>query len=284
MPTPVLIVTGVPTSTIVAFADAAQRCTAESIHIVSDTPTPLRPVEAKLIHVDDAEARQAGCFASSPLIKKTPIAWDKALYLLMKERIDFDYVWIVEDDVGFSSPALVGRLIERHRGSTADLIARTFFRPAENPTWAHWGEAEKFAEHERAGGFLPVVRLSRRMIETADLYKTRHGSFSFIETMFPSLVVRHDLSVETISYISERRFRYTPSFARWEILQKVGDGLETGVFHPVKSDALREIMLAKRLALREPSSWDCAFYKLVGPAMETNFARRLTRKASSLLA
>ena len=284
MPTPVLIVTGVATNTTIAFADAAQRFTPEPILVVADNATPLRPIHADLIHVEDADARQAGCFASSPLIPKTPIAWDKALYLLMAGRIAFDHVWIVEDDVGFSSPELVGRLIERHRGSAADLIARTFFRQADNPAWEHWGEAERFAPHERAGGFLPMVRLSRRMIEMAALYKDQHGSFSFIEAMFPSLAVRHDLAVEMLSYISERRFRYTPSFAKWEILQKVGDGLETGVFHPVKSEALREIMQAKRLALREPSSWDCAFYKLVGPAMETNFARRLTRKASRLLA
>ena len=39
------------------------------------------------------QARAAGCFNSSPLIPKTPIAWDKALYLLLTERIGYDHAW-----------------------------------------------------------------------------------------------------------------------------------------------------------------------------------------------
>jgi hypothetical protein len=275
MRTPVLIVTGRPTASTLTFADDLARIIPHQVVVVSDSGFDARPAIADGIHISDEEAVQARCFNSSPLIKRTPIAWDKALYLLMTRRVEFDHAWIIEDDVAFASPDLARDLIAKYAGTDADLLAAKFFRPSEQPEWGHWRHAAPFEPAHQAGGFMPLARLSRSLIDRCAEFVEQHRSFCFIETMFPSLVVKHGLRAETFDFVhDERRFRFEPAFERWELLQKIGDTLGEGVFHPVKSDSLRTLATSRRLTLRQPSTWDIALFKLFGPSFEPMWVRR----------
>lgn len=283
MQTPVLIVTGRPSASTLTFADDLARILPHNVVIVSDSGFDARPTVADAIHIPDEEAVQARCLNSSPLIKRTPIGWDKALYLLMTDRVPFDHAWIVEDDVAFASPEIARDMIARYARSDVDLLAAKFFRPAENPDWGHWREASPFEPADRAGAFMPLARVSRTLMERCAEFVAQHQSFCFIETMFPSLVVRHGLRAETFDFlVDERRFRFEPPFQRWELLQKIGDRLSDGVFHPVKSDSLRALARSERLSLMRPSTWDIALFKLLGPAFEPLWVRRRFKDLDTL--
>jgi hypothetical protein len=261
MRTPFLILSGAPTPSILAFADALARIQSQEVAIVSDTRFERDSGAARIIHIEDAEARDQGFVNSSPLIRKTPIAWDKAIYILAKARIAFDHAWIMEDDVLFAKPELASELIGKYRTSDADLIVTNFFRRSEHPDWHHWWAAELFPPDYRAGGFLPLCRVSRRMIEAVSDFAASNGSLHFIETMFPSLAVGRRLSVEIMDFVSERRFRFAPSMRRWEVLYMLGHKLGTGILHPVKSEELRAAAAAR-------SWWGSALFKSLGPGIE----------------
>lgn len=265
---PFLIVTRKPSQSILTFADELSQVLTHDVYIISDNPLSDYPRSAKAIYIDDDEARNEG-FSNSSLITDKPIAWDKALYLLAKNKIDFNYVWIMEDDVLFSSPDLARALVTRYEHSDADLISATFFRRAESLDWAHWYRAEHFDQQHQAFGFLPLCRLSKRMINSVQSFSQEHGSLAFIEVLFPSLALRDHLSVETLDFLDESRFRFGPPFQRWELLQRMGLDLRTGIFHPVKNEALRHLAMMKYQSWRHPATWERLLFKFIGPSLQT---------------
>ena len=277
MHAPLLIVAGRPTPSIVTFADELARLVPQTVLILSDSGFDDYPRAAQAIEIGDDEARDHGFFNSSPLIDKTPIAWDKAIYYLASGKIDFEHAWIMEDDVFFARPDLASQMIARYQDVTTDLLLNGFFRPAERPMWPHWYTARSFEPHHRAGGFLPLSRFSRRLIDHCGAFSQRNGSLCFIETMFPSLAVQHDLTVCVLDFLTERRFRFEPTFHTWELMQKLGPSLQQGVFHPVKSDQLRSFAMSKRLSWSDPATWDIALMKAFGPLDPIRVRRRLER-------
>ena len=104
MHSPLLILTATPLRSTLSFADALADISDNDVIIISDNKPSEVPSVAKCVYINDALARESGFFNSSPIIAKTPIAWDKAIYYLLNECRDLDYVWIMEDDVFFTNP------------------------------------------------------------------------------------------------------------------------------------------------------------------------------------
>ena len=259
MHTPLLILTATPAPSTLGFADALADISDNDVIVISDNKPSELPSVAKCIYINDAVARERGFFNSSPIIAKTPIAWDKALYHIIRDQKDLDYVWIMEDDVFFTNPCVCIDLIKKYVSDTSDLIVRNFFLRDQHPDWPHWHFAQPFRYEHQAGAFLPLCRLSRRMAELAADFVREHGSLIFIEVMFPSLAVSHKLKVKIMSFIGERRFHAGPEFRKLELLQLWRDDLYNGIFHPVKSDSLRSMSYVR------PSAWQLRFCKFVGP-------------------
>ena len=259
MHSPLLILTTTPLPSTLGFADALADISGSEIIIISDNKPPELPSAAKCVYIDDAVARENGFFNSSPIITKTPIAWDKAIYYLTNDQRVGDYVWIMEDDVFFTNPNICVALMDKYANDTSDLIVRNFFVRDQHQNWPHWHFAARFRNEHQAGAFLPLCRLSHRLAELAGDFVREHGSLAFIEVMFPSLATCHNLKIKIMSFISERRFHGGPEFRKLELLQLWGDDLENGIFHPVKSDRLRSMSYIR------PPEWQLQFCKIVGP-------------------
>ena len=259
----------------ISFAESLARLTEDEIWLVPDLPLEIACRGVRCAYVSDEEARGAGFSrTTSPQIPKDPTAWDKVLYLLASGMIVCDFAWIVEDDVFFSKPEIARDLIERYRPSQVDLMLPRFFRPDERPHWFYWNSADVFPFEERAGGLLAISRFSQRTILECRNFGVEHGSLCFLEVMFPSLAIRCGLTVEKLDFLTERRFRFRPEFAWWEIAYKIGDRLENGVFHPVKSDDLR-------LRLMSQPSKTLIIFKILTPVFELRVAsRRIIRKVT----
>lgn len=255
---PLLILTATPLPSTLGFADALADISRNEIIVIPDNQPSVYPSIAKYVFIEDVIARENGFFNSSPIIPKSPIAWDKAIYYLTNQA-SFDHVWIMEDDVFFTSPNVCIDLMTKYANDKSDLIVRNFFLRDQHRNWPHWHFAAPFRCEHQAGAFLPLCRLSRRMAELTGDFVREHGSLTFIEVMFPSLAVLHKLKVKIMSFIGERRFHAGPEFGKLELLQLWGNQLENGIFHPVKSDRLRSMSYVR------PSGWQLQFCKMVGP-------------------
>jgi hypothetical protein len=254
-----LILTATTLPSTLRFADAVAALRRGDTIIIPDNAPTDHPSTAKCIYIDDDSAREHGFCNSSPIIPKTPIAWDKALYYLASDELRFDYVWIMEDDVFFTSPKVCVQLVKKYADDASDLIVRNFFVREQHRNWPHWRFAAPFRREHQAGAFLPLCRLSRRMVGLARSFVREHGSLAFVEVMFPSLAVEHKLKVKIMNFIGELRFHAGPAFRRLELLHLWGDNLDSGIFHPVKSDKLRSMSCVR------PPIWQLQFSKMVGP-------------------
>jgi hypothetical protein len=269
MQCPLLILTAIPLPSTLRFADALANISRNEIIIISDIKTSESPSVAKCVYIEDTVSRERGFFNASPIIAKTPIAWDKAIYHLTDDQRDFDYVWIMEDDVFFTNPLICVELMNKYAYDTSDLIVRNFFVRDQHRNWPHWQFAGRFRSEHQAGAFLPLCRLSRRLTEFAVDFVRENGSLDFIEVMFPSLAISHNLSIKTMSFISELRFHAGPEFRKLDLLKLWGDDLNDGIFHPVKSDRLRSMSCVR------PPQWQLRFFNAVRPLL----ARRLQLEA-----
>jgi hypothetical protein len=278
MYSPLLILTTTPLPSTLGFADALAEISRTEIIIVSDNKPFDLPSVAKCIYIDDIVARENGFFNSSPIIAKTPTAWDKAIYYITHHEKAVDYVWIMEDDVFFTNPAICVALMEKYSNDTSDLIVRNFFLRDQHQNWPHWHFAARFRREHQAGAFLPLCRLSHRMAELTRDFVREHGSLDFIEVMFASLATCHNLTIKIMNFISERRFHGGPGFRTLELLQLWGDDLENGIFHPVKSDRLRS------MSYMRPPGWQLQLCKMVGPffTRQSQLAAYLRANAYSL--
>jgi hypothetical protein len=275
MQNPLLILTAMPLPATLGFADTLAATSDYEVIIISDNMPSKFPSIAKCVHIDDAIAREAGFFNSSPIIAKTPIAWDKAIYYLLRDKKDSDYIWIMEDDVLFTNTHVCIDLIQKYASDVSDLIVRNFFLRDQHPHWPHWGFAAPFRYDHQAGAFLPLCRISRRMVELVRDFVQENGSLIFVEVMFPSLAVSYNLKIRIMNFISERRFHAGPEFRKLELLQLWRDDLENGIFHPVKSDSLRSMSCVR------PSEWQLQFSKLVGPFLTRRAQSEANRRATA---
>jgi hypothetical protein len=138
MHSPFLILTANPSRYTLNFADELASLIDNEVIVISDNQPCEHPSGARCLYIDDSLAYKNGFFNSRPLIPKTPIAWDKALYCLIDNKIEFEYVWIMEDDVLFTSTMVCLELLSKYINSTSDLILPNFFRRTQPPSWPNW--------------------------------------------------------------------------------------------------------------------------------------------------
>jgi hypothetical protein len=269
-----------PSDFVVQFADKIAGLLPADVFIIANSGFDTTPVVARGVFISDADVKAAGFFGSTPLIPGSPTAWDKVIFFLAQKR-DIRFAWIAEDDVFFTSPGVVLDMFNRYRKSDVDvLIAPPVFSRAERPDWPYWQLGAAFKPAEQTSGFVPLTRLSRKIIDHCAVFAAENRSLAFAELLFTSLAVKHSLSIESFDFLNSRKFRWAPAFGRWELLQKCGKTLQTGVFHPVKIDELKIIASNAELRWSRPSTWEILVYRIVGPPIE--FVRYLRARAPGI--
>jgi hypothetical protein len=259
-----------PSNSTILFAEKLAELL-PNVVLVTDVRSDIKLLKAELCFVDDGEARSAGFCNSSPLISKTPIAWDKALYLMRKRY--YDYGWFCEDDVLFTSAEAASELVTRYVGSGDDLLCQQFFTYNDLPGWANWKHGHNFSKNWLSGGFFPLCRLSAKLSNAIEEHIAGVGSLTFIETMLPSLAKQHKLQTSAMPELNLNAFRHDPPLTRSEIIA-LAYLAKVNIFHPVKNNDLRfEIISGERsakLTLRE--------FFLAGPIIAKRWMHRGKRR------
>lgn len=119
--------------------------------------------------------------------------------LLLDQLSHYPHVWGLEYDVDFAgawsdffSP-LIGR--------PADLLGTTFYPRTQCPDWMWWSSLEtpaevSLADHVRS--FIPIVRLSRRMIDCYAKAVESGGWRGHHEALYPTIARHHGLTIEDL--------------------------------------------------------------------------------------
>ena len=225
----------------------------------------------------DLAAALPGRFAAM-VQRRAPLndVLDLVHFAAIRRLPDFDHWWFVEYDTDFSADW--ESFFRAFAECDADLLGTTIYPRTVDPRWFFWPDFEappSVPPGAAARGFFPVVRLSRRFVETytADVADGWHGHF---ESLYPTIALVRGLVVEDIggtgpfvppsrrglfyrnSYRDLRlypgTFRFQPPVSTHYFAPTNRDLAEPErLWHPIKTHGYREHARAARRG--DPGDW-----------------------------
>ena len=161
-----------------------------------------------------------------------------------KENQGYDYYWLVEDDVRFSSEWK--DFFGSFASCTSDFLSSVIETKAENPTWYWWTSLktgnEVIAEEKLLKSFNPIYRLSRQALACIDAY-LRIGWMGHYEVLLPTLLYNKGFLLEDFG--GEGTFVRPENNAKFyddtsmHIAPVLPDDRKNYLFHPVKEEKVR---------------------------------------------
>ena len=185
-----------------------------------------------------------------------------------KENQGYDYYWLVEDDVRFSSEWK--DFFGSFASCTSDFLSSVIETKAENPTWYWWTSLktgnEVIAEEKLLKSFNPIYRLSRQALACIDAY-LRIGWMGHYEVLLPTLLYNKGFLLEDFG--GEGTFVRPENNAKFyddtsmRIAPVLPDDRKNYLFHPVKEEKVRLDGAYKKNAVFVPVGKDSLHRQLL---------------------
>ena len=152
-----------------------------------------------------------------------------------KDYPEYDYCWLIEDDVVFSGNWSI--FFDAFIKDSSDLLAAKIRSYADDPYWYWWSsvktpEGMTLSTHELYASFNPIYRMSARAMECLDI-EMRNGWRGHFEALIPTIIVKHGLTKCDIGNDGV----YTDETHTWMSLQ-VQPLVPNKIYHPIKEKAL----------------------------------------------
>lgn len=155
-------------------------------------------------------------------------------YPLLKFHKDFpeyDYCWLIEDDVVFSGDWSV--FFDVFADDTSDLLTTKVRRHEDDPSWCWWNgvkapEGTTLSADELYASFNPIYRLSAKAIECLD-EEMRKGWLGHFEAIVPTVLARRGLMIHDMSgevFFAEDTHTWTPL--------RIQPTKPNMIYHPIK--------------------------------------------------
>lgn len=154
---------------------------------------------------------------------------------------EFDHAWIIENDVYFGddSAQSLAELVQRYESSDSDLIYAhsqgvgfSFAGQQFGDRWYFWDRCEGKFPGMMYAAFMPVMRVSRRMVREIGAYISEHKKAMFMECFIPTLANKKGLKAEGLDDTFGKYIRFRPKWERAAALKAVANGAK--LVHPAK--------------------------------------------------
>lgn len=159
--------------------------------------------------------------------------WHKALYYFSRICTKHDHVWFFEDDVFFYSEKTLRKIDDEYPDS--DLLSQGLTVNEEGPesdVW-HWYKITMKYEPPFYNTMVCISRLSRELLSKISDYAYEYKTLFFIEAMFPTLAIKHNLKNDC-----PKEF-YTVYYRNEFDLFKLN---KTNLYHPIKRKDIYPIL------------------------------------------
>lgn len=163
------------------------------------------------------------CFSglTDALVRKNPIALDKALYYLSSKT--FDKAIILEEDCLVLNPKIFNKFFSMD----FDLLTPSHTpRTGSYVDW-HWGSIEKCIEPPYFFSMVCCFGISSKLLSVVLEHKDRIGSFFYAEAMFNTIAHQHNLKIQTPKQLAS-----VVAMGKWNMSDfRI---FKNNIFHPVK--------------------------------------------------
>jgi len=170
---------------------------------------------------------------------KKVTGWDKVIYKMCKERHNYRYIWIVEDDVFIPYEKTLLDIDNNKNYESIDLISQTPYNEGDYSTWLwHFFIHEIKVEKPYYCGMMCAIRVTPKLLEKVDEYAKTHNSLFFLEAFFPTITKYYGLNCGPM--IDEiKTIMYQADYEDTDIKT-------TNLYHPMKDierhDKLRKLL------------------------------------------
>lgn len=159
-----------------------------------------------------------------------------------KEHTNYDYYWMVEDDVRFSGEW--NNLFKEYADSSSDFLSAYVTSYQDAPNWYWWYTLETGKEElpkdKRVKSFNPIYRLSNKALQCIDTH-LRQGWKGHHECLIPTLLYNKGFSIEDfggegilVKDTNKKRYYDEETFGLRPVLPD--NNQKDMLFHPVKEE------------------------------------------------
>jgi hypothetical protein len=182
--------------------------------------------QIEIFQVSDEECVGSGfqnCFSglTNALVKKNPIALDKALYYLSKKQ--FEKAIILEEDCLVLNPKIFNKFFK----TEFDLLVPSHNQRIGTYTDWHWSSIEKCIEPPYFYSMVCCFGLSQALFQKVLDHKNKIGSFFYAEAMFNTIAHQNNLIIKTPKELASVVAMGNWSMSEFRIFRN-------NIFHPVK--------------------------------------------------
>jgi hypothetical protein len=180
----------------------------------------------EIIQISDDKCIESGFINSfsgltDALIKKNPIAFDKAIYFL--SELNFDKAFIIEYDCLVMNP----KIFQYYFCTEFDLLVPQHTPRLNNSLDWHWRSIEKSIDAPYFFSMVCCVGVSKKMIDKVVEHKQKIGSLFYAEAMLNTIAHQQNLIIKI-----PKQFSSIVAMADWSESYFVN--FPNNIFHPVK--------------------------------------------------
>lgn len=187
----------------------------------------------KFVQVDEQLCENAGFVDVNYTLRKRISGWDKALYYFcmkeIKKELNFDFVWMLEDDVFLSNESTLLSIDNIYVDD--DLLSRKSEENSDGnqETWLWKKILETGIHFDRPyyHGLMCAVRFSRHMFNSIAAYASDNHKLVFLEVLFPTLANKNKLKYSTPPEFNMIHYRH--DFTKEQVQDT------SLLYHPVKN-------------------------------------------------
>ena len=210
-------------------------------------------INIEFIKIDDIECFNHGFKNSNCCVVKNPSAWDKVFYYFTKIKPNnFDYVWILEDDVFVPNNDAFFNL--DHKYGDADLLCRSNICNSNINDWQLWSTANNKYELPWYSSMVCCCRISKKLFDEIGKYVDEKGELFFIESMINTIANHKKLFIKEVEEfeniiakpIEGYRYRHFCQGKMIWMTKNIPNIKKNYIYHPVKNIELQEKLRIKK--------------------------------------
>jgi hypothetical protein len=237
MKTAVVFLTNYPKIETLAFAQELSLKTDTFVVVDSMQKLPdatakelAHPGNVNIIQIEDSICRLTGYTNSnisdnSTHIKKNPIAMDKFLYWFCEKNTEYDFLWVLEDDVFVPSVQTLENLTIGY--SAYDLVVQDNKLKTDDLKVWHWRSIMDKISEPYYNSMICAMGISRKLLNCIKEYVDKNKTLIYSEVMFNTIAMHNDLNV-----ICPFELKSIVWMGEWtdEVIYQLPNNL----FHPMK--------------------------------------------------
>ena len=215
------------------WCDFLNKFTSYTLHIIIDDESfdcedfIQKYKNITFVKIDNSKCREAGVLNMNlHFSKKDCTAWEKAVYYFSYENNNYDFVWLLEDDVfipGENSILNIDKQFINH-----DLLSNKCETNSagKKDYWYNWQFIKMTYSLPHYRGMMCAIRMSKKMLNSIANYAKKNKTLFFLEAMFPTIAMKNNLQLGFPKELETIHFRH--DFKKKDINK-------ASLYHPVKN-------------------------------------------------